>query len=105
MKTGIELIADERKRQIEEEGWTAEHDAEHEDGGLAVAASAYALPPMARTFMSLEDGKYLPIFWPFDACWWKPSPNDRIKELVKAGALIAAEIDRIQLAENKERNR
>jgi hypothetical protein len=44
MKTGIELIAEERKRQIEVEGWTAEHDDEHTDGELALAAVCYATP-------------------------------------------------------------
>lgn len=96
MKTGIELIAEERKRQIEEEGWTKEHDAQHEDNVLAVAAASYAMPEGARTFMQTQGGNYLPIFWPFEAKWWKPCPRDRVRELVKAGALIAAEIDRIQ---------
>ena len=93
--TGIELIAKERERQIEKEGWTKEHDAKHHENDLAVAASAYAMPDGARTFMHTCDNVYLPIFWPFDAKWWKPTPDDRVKELVKAGALIAAEIDRI----------
>lgn len=94
--TGIEIIAEERKRQIEKEGWTAEHDSEHSANDLAIAAGHYAMPEEARTFMLTEEGEYLPIFWPFDSKWWKPSPNDRVKELAKAGALIAAEIDRIQ---------
>jgi hypothetical protein len=41
---------------------------------------------------------YLPIkdfVWPFTEHWWKPTPNNRIRELEKAGALIAAEIDRL----------
>ena len=96
MKTGIELIAEERQRQIEKEGWTKEHDARHADGDLAVAAASYAMPEGARTFMKTPDGNYLPIFWPFGAKCWKPCPQDRVRELVKAGALIAAEIDRIQ---------
>jgi hypothetical protein len=36
--------------------------------------------------------------WPWEASWWKPSQTDRIKELAKAGALIAAEIDRLKNA-------
>lgn len=96
MKTGVELIAEERQRQIEEEGWTKEHDAKHEDNLLAVAAASYAMPEGARTFMLTQDGDYLPLFWPFETKWWKPCPQDRVKELVKAGALIAAEIDRIR---------
>ena len=38
--------------------------------------------------------------WPWNLIWWKPTPNDRIRELVKAGALIAAEIDRLQAGGN-----
>jgi hypothetical protein len=43
--TEIELIAAERKRQIEEEGWTAEHDEQWKKGELAKAAMCYAMPP------------------------------------------------------------
>jgi hypothetical protein len=90
--TGVDLIAAERLRQVEAEGWTAEHDDEHTTGELATAAACYALPSVHRRF----DGG-MPAFWPFEMGAWKPSPDDRIRELVKAGALIAAEIDRLQL--------
>lgn len=89
MKTGIELIAEERQRQIEVEGWTPEHDAEHEYGELAIAACCYAW----------KEGDAYPCrqdWWPWADEWWKPSPKNRIRELQKAGALIAAEIDRLQ---------
>jgi hypothetical protein len=33
---------------------------------------------------------------------WKPSPDDRFRELVKAGALIAAEIDRLLRAKSTD---
>ncbi len=81
---GIERIAAERKRQIEKKGWSAEHDAEHRDGSLAKAAACYATG-------GVWGG------WPWDMEWWKP--GDRIRDLEKAGALIAAEIDRL-LAED-----
>jgi hypothetical protein len=42
MATGIELIAAERKRQIEAKGWTYEHDDAHEEGELIAAAVCYA---------------------------------------------------------------
>lgn len=77
----IELIAVERQRQIDVEGWTPEHDDEHTDGAIAHAAAAYAMS-------SLD-------LWPWEARWWKPSA-DRVRDLVKAGALIAAEIERIR---------
>lgn len=87
MKTGIELIAEERQRQIEKEGWTSEHDAKHKNGELAHAAATYAMTDLY--------GDYVPNTWPFEKSWYKPTPNNRIRELQKAGALIAAEIDRL----------
>lgn len=89
MKTGIEIIADERKRQIEVEHWTPQHDNEHAIGELANAASCYAMIP------ALRPASLPPAHWPW-LRWWKPTPDDRIRELAKAGALIAAEIDRLQ---------
>lgn len=100
MKTGIELIAEERKRQIEVEGWTPEHDAEHTDNSIAKAAACYAMPCDERqkyqSSTLSEPARFYPRWWPksWDVKWWKPTPENRIKELVKAGALIAAEIDR-----------
>lgn len=89
--TGIERIAAERQRQIEQEGWTPEHDDKHGDGSLACAAACYALPPTSRRL------RVPPLDWPssWSASWWKPTPEDRERELTKAGALIAAEIDRL----------
>ena len=84
---GAELIANERKRQIEEESFDATHDSRNNNQELAYAAVCYAGRPFIK-------GYYWPSSW--DSSWWKPSPNDRIKELTKAGALIAAEIDRLQ---------
>jgi hypothetical protein len=88
---GHELIAAERQRQIDGEGWTAEHDEAHWDGQLVRAALCYATPPRARDMIGR-----LPRHWPWEARWWKPTPEDRVRELVKAGALIAAEIDRLR---------
>ena len=93
MKTGIEIIAEERVRQIEVEGWSIELDIEeHDCGELADAAACYAL----RGYWHKKLVNTIALIWPWDDAWWKPTPNDRIKELAKAGALIAAEIDRIQ---------
>lgn len=83
---GIERIAAERQRQIEQEGWSAEHDDDHRGGEIAQAAATYALH---------STGKYgfRALTWPWHWSWWKPS-QDPIRDLEKAGALIAAEIDR-----------
>lgn len=89
MKDGIQLIAAERARQISQEGWTPEHDATHINKELSKAAAAYALNAHAG-----EDA-LIPACWPWSQKWWKPS-DDPVRNLVKAGALIAAEIDRLQ---------
>lgn len=91
MKTGVELIAEERHRQIEKEGWTAKHDKEHYHGELAIAGACYSVYHTDAQVLNhgLDDG------WPWDEKWWNPSTN-AIENLVKAGALIAAEIDRLQ---------
>lgn len=93
MKSGIELIAEERQRQIEKEGWTPEHDFEHDRQELAFAAVTYAMP-FEKTGSGESEIKRI-HFWPWEPEWFKPTPNDRVKELTKAGALIAAEIDRL----------
>lgn len=97
MKTGIELIAEERQRQIEKEGWTKEHDAQHKNDELANAAICYADPNIHYHQENRIMRHRIPNeFWPkqWDIRWFKPT--DRIRDLVKAGALIAAEIDRLQ---------
>lgn len=104
--TGIERIAKERKRQIEEEGYTAEHDDQHEDCELAAAASCYA---MHAGRLGIWRRPRCPMDWPWNERWWKPYPqkigglikrDDAIHILGKAGALIAAEIDRIERKES-----
>lgn len=91
--SGATLIAAERRRQIEREDWTTDHDDGWLSGELALAAACYAVPPGSRESRGVEE------LWPWHTDEWKPSPDDRVKELAKAGALIAAEIDRLQRAE------
>lgn len=127
MKSGIELIAEERQRQVEVEGWTAEHDAEHENYQLSAAAACYVAANISKRLESINRTNQSPLAefkiydfgeldlmvnsgdrgdrrirkagwkngWPWERKWWKPS-NEPIKNLIKAGALIAAEIDRLQ---------
>lgn len=81
-------VLGERLRQIEAEGLTVELDDWHDTGVLASAAGCYAM-------FSLAYPAGDPVgFWPWDKSWWKPSP-DRRRNLVKAGALILAEIERL----------
>lgn len=112
--TGLELIIEERERQITKEGWTAEHDDEHTDGELAKAAICYATPePIYQKIINYPNEVRFVDVWPdwWDSEWDKRKVNEmtdvlipnsklpknqRIRNLVKAGALIAAEIDRLQ---------
>lgn len=84
---GAELIHQERQRQIESEHRTHEHDDKHTKFELSSAAVSYIFC-VVNTYSVVN-------WWPWDWAWWKPSP-DPIRNLVKAGALIAAEIDRLQ---------
>lgn len=109
---GVGMIAAERERQINEKEWTPEHDDGHVLSEMAKAAACYANPdrkmathiytPGFDELMETRGGGSVqvrvPVDWPWDAEWWNPSPDNRIRELVKAGALIAAEIDRLQRA-------
>jgi len=95
--TGIELIEAERQRQISSEGWNEAHDDQHWNGELCAASACYA-KDVACTLGGLINYETAPDGWPWDAEWWKPTPEDPIRQLTKAGALIAAEIDRLQRA-------
>lgn len=87
---GLSAVIKERMRQVEGEGFSEFHDDQHVDGELAQAAAYYAAPGATEHFVRL----LFPEAW--DAVWMKregfPVPTDR--DLVKAGALIAAELDR-----------
>jgi hypothetical protein len=106
--TGVDLIAAERARQKLAtrdggEGYTAEHDEDHADE-LARAAAAYALTPEQREWLTIEPG-HNPMalgarLWVWHADYWRPTPDNRVRELTKAGALIAAAIDSLQAEEN-----
>lgn len=108
MKAGAELIALERRRQMETEGWSDHHDDEHEMGELVDAAVVYATaadilanapedfrssPSLLKHEFELDQlGKERP--WPWEFEWLKIDP-DPVRNLIKAGALLAAEIDRL----------
>lgn len=83
-KSGAQLIMDERNRQINEEGYDAQHDACHSTEIFVEAAIAYLLadinPELARET------------WPWEDCFWKP--KSKLRNLERAGALIAAAIDK-----------
>jgi hypothetical protein len=78
----------ERVRQRRKEKWTLRHDDAHHAGELAAAAAAYALHDTESTD--------IPACWPWREDDWKP--KDRRRNLVRAAALIVAEIERIERA-------
>jgi hypothetical protein len=117
--TGAELIEAERQRQIRQEGWTEGHDDEHDDGSLLLAAICYAAPE--RVFVQQEHAVGMSFVDPWPDSWapsWDKrhqygngyevgngiadpetyTDEQRLDLLVKAGALIAAEIDRLKRA-------
>lgn len=104
-KTGIELIAEERQRQIEVEGYDVTRDVDfYEHGELMGAAGCYisnALnkgteQPKFSHFKVMDPiGRYQDA-WPWDKQYDKREKHDAFRSLVIAGALIAAEIDRLQ---------
>lgn len=97
---GAELIAAERQRQIEQEGWTPAHDDDHRRSQMLRAAICYAETAKGLAYGHKLDGIREFVVdpkWPWEPHWFKPS-EDRVRNLVKAGALIAAEIDRLQRA-------
>lgn len=89
----IDEIAAERRRQIEEEGWTPEHDDEHDGGELAAAAGCYALNAVDAFHVDDFCNDGTPYQWPWDREWWKP--KNRRRDLIRAAALIVAEVERL----------
>lgn len=109
--SGIERIIAERKRQVESEGWSAKHDDAHDSEELALAALCYAAPVPIRARLEvpiscgcreadcphvLSTKTVWRDPWPWDEDWDKRRKHDRIRQLEIAGALIAAEIDRLE---------
>lgn len=98
-RDGAALIAEERARQVAKEGWTPAHDATHTEGELAQAAIAYA-DEATRIGMSPRTAREVET-WPWEDEAWKPAKGpsitfaDSVRMLTKAGALLAAEIDRL----------
>lgn len=96
MVTVIDEIAAERRRQIEGEKFATELDDGYVHGELARAAVCYAW--FASATDKNRDGPHRrspPAIWPetWSHRWWKP--KDRRRDLIRAAALIVAEIERL----------
>lgn len=86
----IEQIRHERLRQISQEGWTVEHDDKWTGGELSRAAASYAGWVQAKK----------PPQWPWPLGWWKP--KNKRQNLIRAAALIVAEIERLDRQKVKD---
>jgi len=125
---GVTAVAAERRRQIQEEGFSAEHDKHHVSNALLYAALCY-LDPVKKYVKVHEGGVFfggsmttavptinLPSgpegpgeyyilprqFWPFEIEWWKPCPHNRVREIVKGLALGVAHLDQQLLRKKQE---
>ncbi|MGR6845184.1 hypothetical protein [Acinetobacter baumannii] len=94
----VKDVLNERERQIQIKGWTNEHDDVYSKNGLSRAAVSDPSNVIHRgwTFLAkpfwLYQSEDAPEYWPLDDCYWKPkSPR---QDLVRAAALLTAEIDR-----------
>lgn len=113
MKTGIEFIAAERQRQIDKEGYSSGHDDEHDEGEISIAAACYAARETIYVMRKSSDRIVFGDPWPWVHHWDTGRSMDdrdrpihgtqqiqkkgksRKRQLIIAGALIAAEIDRL----------
>lgn len=94
---GATLIAIDRQRQYTAEGYIGPRDDEYVHGEIGCAAVAYLLaglePAAGAPYLDINETAR--SWWPWHPEYFKPDPADRVRTLVKAGALIAAEIDRL----------
>lgn len=90
LSNAVQSVISERQRQQSVEGWTPEHDDQYGEYQLLWASSCYVLN-------TIQPFNRIPMDWPWAPEWWKPT-NPR-RDLVKAGALILAEIERIDRQE------
>ncbi len=88
----MQAVIAERFRQIEGEGWSADHDDAHATGDLAAAGAAYAVSSAAEP----------PRIWPWSPEWWKPAGLRR--NWVKSAALIIAEGEKFDRARKPKRS-
>lgn len=99
---GLGIIVSERLEQIDNYGFTGEHHANHPEwydkGQLIDAASRLAFKDIEEIH-GIEEP---PTGWDFD--WWnRLVDKPHVERLGIAGALLAAEIDRLKYLEENEK--
>jgi len=93
MPNFLELVAEERTRQINKHGYTSEHDDDHVDGELADAAACYA-----NTINSNDE---LIKYWPYEPEYLKKEEKTRKDQIITACAMLMAEYDRLEREDKK----
>ncbi len=88
MKTGIELIADERREQIEKHGWDLTRDSDYKNGEL-VSAAKFCLFPNNSNLWPWHDGAIGTHFYR------KIKSKTDYQRLIICASLCAAELDRL----------
>lgn len=110
-QAGVKMIAQERQRQIDVEKWDLSHDADYSQGELIGAAGCYIANALSKHLEGYRQTNQSPLAkfqvyyndkktgwgdgWPWNKKWDKRKKHDKLRSLVIAGALIAAEIDRL----------
>ena len=83
MNKWLEKIKEEREKQIIKNGYKPEHDDQHTDGSIADAAAHYA------SYSKSE-------LYPWDKQYDSKEKHSRKQQLVIAGAMIVAELERLE---------
>lgn len=92
-RDGVALIQEERDRQVRVEGWTSEHDDCHTYAQMGVQAARLTVYYTDAEVVHVDDDSDGGYRFPG---WKRPEEyKDDVRRLVVAGALIAAEIDRL----------
>ncbi|MDP3290640.1 MAG: hypothetical protein Q8M43_01260 [Sulfuricurvum sp.] len=105
MPNFLELVAKERARQINDEGYTSINDDLYDDGSLANAAAAYAatIPVFRyRKHSQSSNEEYLTCLFPWNPNYLKKDKHPRKKQLIIAASLLMAEYDRLEREEKKD---
>ena len=100
----VQMVHDERFRQLIQEGHTRAHDDKHTEGQLALLAAAYALSSVPEEHQDFRhDEAYGELMALLEDDYGRSfKPKDPIRDLVRAGALILAELERRLRAEEKQ---
>jgi len=98
MKTGVELIAIERQKQIDKHGFTGEHHVNNPEwyADKQLTSAAHMIEAYDKDDGLAQNYKLIvPLNW--DKDWWEKLCDKPYSErLIIAGAFIASEIDRLQ---------